>query len=360
MKVDWEKALRSRVILVIGEEHSLRRRAIEEIYQRAGLGPDDFNLETFTAGDGRGAKDWLASVSTAPFLGDHRTVVVRHLLRAESPKDAGLASGHFAGLPETARLVLIADDEGGDDRKRERMARLASAWDKFVSDEKGHVIRCSVDAKQLGSLLVAEAKDRGKTLSPAAASLLAEYAGGSFSRGAEEIEKLAFFVGDREAIRESDVKQVVTPAREWNVFSMIDAAVAGNTGAALRQLHLLLETTGKPDEAIPQRILPLLSRQFRLIWQARLCVEQGASPTSAPESVRALFPSRPNLAKETYAQSRAMGAARRLSLEQLRACLQAVADADARLKGLLTGFSATETLERLLLDIVDIVRPQAA
>lgn len=360
MKVDWEKALRSKTLLIFGEEDALRRKALAELCARAELGPDDFNLETFTAGDGRSPKDWLASVSTAPFLGDRRTVVVRHLLRVDTPKEAGLASGALAGLPESARLVLVGDDEGGDDRRRERMARIAAAWEKFVTDEKGLVIRCTVDPKQTAALLVAEAKLYGKPLSAGAATLLAEYVGGSYSRGMEELEKLAFFVGEKESIREADVRQVVTPSREWNVFSMIDAAVAGNTGAALRQLHLLLEGTGRPDEAIPQRILPLLSRQFRLIWQARLCVEEGTNPTNAPESVRALFPSRPNLAKETYAQGRAMTAARRLSLDQIRLCMQALADADARMKGALTGFKATETLERLLLQIVDTVQPRAA
>lgn len=360
MKVDWDKALAARALVISGDEHALKRRALSELSARAGLGPDDFDSETFTAGDGRSGVDWLGSVSTTPFLGERRTVLVRNLLRADAPAECGLGVGSLKNLPPTARLVLVADDEGGDDRKRERLAKIATAWETFVTKEGGVVLRFTIEPKQVPTLLAAEAKGLGKSLSTPAATLLGEYVGGNFSRGMEEIEKLAFFVGDRETIKEADIKHVVTPSREWNVFTMIDAAVAGNTGAALRQLHLLLEGSGKPDEAAPQRILPLLSRQFRLVWQARLCVEQGANPANAPESVRALFPSRPNLAKEPYAQNRAMAAARRLSLPQIQACMQALADADARLKGALTGFSATETLERLLLQIVDIVQPRVA
>ncbi len=66
--------------------------------------------------------------------------------------------------------------------------------------------------------------------------------GGSLSRSIEELEKLAIYVGESDSIREEDVKVVVVPSREWNVFKLCDAIVRDNAGEAMRQLRILVES----------------------------------------------------------------------------------------------------------------------
>lgn len=363
------RAALSRVVLLSGEEEALRRRALTEILTIA-TETDDFDLQTFEADDGP-VGDWIASAGTAPFLSERRTVVVRHLLRVDpsNPRASGQGAEPPAGveitkalksLPDSALLILVADEEHGDENRQRKMATIRRAWEKIVAEAGGVVADFATNVKQIRDAIRQEADRLGKRISDASAESLAEMTGSSFSRAIEELEKLAVYVGAETNIREADIRAVVVPSREWNVYKLIEAVVDGAVPEALRQLRVLVGSQTKAEDAAFSRIFPNLSRQFRLMWQARLCVESKCSPDSAPEEIRRLFPDRPNLAKEPpYRQSRLMQQARRVDFNALSQCLNAVSDADAKLKGLLNSFSAIETLEQMVLEMVEVVSARA-
>lgn len=360
MPDDIAKAVASKVVLIHGDEDALRMRALRDLSAAVGIGPEDFDSESFNA-DERQIVEWLAAASTVPFMGERRTVLIRQLLRVGDPlKEAGLKAGVFKSLPDTARLILVADEEPGGEDKARRLKSISEAWAKLVKAEGGSVLDCNFDPRRITETLRSEAQRVGKTLTAQGANLLAEYVGGNLSVAIAELEKLALYTGERSQIKEQDILDVVSASREWKVFQMIDAAVAGNTAVALRELRVLLGGSRRADEAAQRNILPLLSRQFRLLWQARVCIEANVQPTSAPDSVASMLLKKPNLATENFARDRAMAGARKMTLSQIHACLQALCDADARLKGALPGYSANETLERLVLGIVDIVQGRAA
>ena len=299
---------------------------------------------------------WLAAAGTFPFLSERRTVVVRHLLRAGTAEDAhsDLASA-LKALPETALLVLVADEESGDERKN---ARIRATWDKVVRGAKGYVEEFKVNPKSLRASLKAEVLKSGKTVSDRSIDVLLEMTGESSSRAVEELEKVLLYTGDGDAVTEANIQAVVMPSREWNVYKMVDAALAGEVGRSMHQLRVLVGSNAKAEGAAFQFLLPTLARQLRLVWQARLCVEAGVSPGTAPEAITARFPSNPNLQKmQPWSQDQSLRLARKLTLPQIAAAFRATSDADARLKGLLSGFSSMETLERMLLEITEAVTP---
>lgn len=340
-------------MLLSGTEDGLRIRGLHALL-RAAEPEDSLELEQFEGGQ-RSADEWLAAAGTAPFLSERRAVVVRHLLRAGTAEDA-LPEPHarLAGLPPTSLLVLVADEEGGDDRKN---ARLRATWEKAVRAAKGYVEDFKVNPKSLRALLKKQVEARGKTISDRAVDTLLEMTGDSSSRALEELDKAILFAGEEDAVREADIQAVAIPSREWNVYKMVDAALAGRIGPAMHQLRVLVGSQAKAETAAFQFVLPTLSRQLRLAWQARLCVEAGTSPSNAPPPVASLFPTQPNLAKMApWSQDQAMGLGRRLTFDQLRAMMQVVSDADARLKGLLPGFSSMETLERMLLELASTAK----
>jgi DNA polymerase-3 subunit delta len=350
MKWDVDKALKKPVILLTGEEGSFRRKALKEILAAA-AGGDDFDLETFVA-DSSSLADWLASAGTAPFLSPRRTAVVRNVLRSEAPKDLK----PFA-LPDTALLVLVGDDESGDFDKQKRIDNNRKNWEKAVAAAGGEVLNFTVDSKDLVGALETEATNLGKKLNPKAAETLREMTGGNFSRALEELEKLALYTGSEPQIRESDVRTVVLPSPEWNVYKIVDAITRGDGGEALRQLKTLVGNNTKVEDPAFRVIFPTLSSQLRLLWQARLCIDAGTTPSNAPAEILACFPDRPNLAKEQdWRQKRAMQTARAIDLEALAKIFMAIADADARLKGLLPSFNSLDSLERMITDMVHAVK----
>jgi DNA polymerase III delta subunit len=342
------KLLSHRVILITGNEDVLRREALASLIKETGVLPDDFDLETFTA-DASSPLDWVASVGTSPFLAERRIAVVRHVLRCDLDKAKKV---DFSKLPESSLLILVADEEGGSEDRERKMQSNRTAWQKIVRESGGFVVTCDTDSKTLQPLVKKRAAEMGKTISDRAVQVLVEMTGESLSRALDELEKLVLFVGAQDQISESEVRRVVVPSRDWSVYKMVDGIFSGDVGVALRQLRTLIGSVKDADGAAYGRILPTVSRQLRLMWQGRLCVEAKCGPGNAPESIRAMFPDRANLAAEYPSrQTAVMNLARKISFERLNRCFGILADTDARLKGALDAFTPLETLERMILEM---------
>jgi len=339
--------------MLSGEEDALRIRALQELTTAATL-EDDFDLQMMDGGDS-GPVQWSASAGTAPFLSSRRTVVIRHLLRCDEIETTG-----WSDLPETALLILVADDEGGDESKQARLGTLRGKWEKAVKGAGGYIEEFKTDPKQLLESIRQEASRLNKKMSPKAAETLAEMCGGSLSRALDELEKLALFVGANDLISEMDVRNVAMPSRDWNVFRMVDAAITGDAAEALRELRILVGSSTKAEEAAFSRIMPTLHRQLRLIWQARILVEARADIDNVPDSLARQLPDNPSLLKQQpFVRGKAMRAAKSATFDQLSECLALVGEADARLKGMLPSYTGMETLEQMLLKMIEALRPTA-
>jgi DNA polymerase-3 subunit delta len=299
--------------------------------------------------------DWLASCGTSPFLGDRRIAVVRHIYRFDHDK---LKTINLGKLPPTALLILIADEEVGSDDKIQRLKTTGrKAWEKAVSSAGGFIQAFDPDPAAAKEEIKKALLASEKTMTERATDALVDMTGGNLSRALDELEKLILFVGTQPQITEKDIWTVVVPSREWNVYKMVDSVVAGAVPEALRQLRNLLGSSTKTEEAAFSRILPSVSRQLRLLWQARLCIEAKCGPTNAPPHIRAQFPDKPNLASEaSYRQNSILQAARTTSLPQIQRCFSILSDTDSRMKGALDSFSSIDTLERMVLEMSESLR----
>ncbi|MFQ3669746.1 MAG: DNA polymerase III subunit delta [Fimbriimonadaceae bacterium] len=336
-----------------GTEPGLRLEALQDLVRF--LGPDGDQVETKTAGDSD-MSAWVAAVSTAPFLTDRRALVVRQALRA-NPSDFPGGADTLARLPEWALMVLVADEEvARDDSQVRAHESRRKAWETLVKKAGGFVFAPSPDAKSYRQVLKARAQDAGVKISDRAIDSLLEMCGASLSRAMEELDKLVLYVGDAAEIREADVAAVVLPSREWNVYRMVDAVVAGNASEALGQLRILVGTATKAEDAAFSRIFPNLTKSFRLLWQARVILDAKATLEHVPAAVQACLPEKPNLLSEPdWRQRRTLQSARSLSLEQIAQCLKELSDADARMKGMLPAFDAMDSLEQMVLRMVAAV-----
>ncbi len=352
MRFPAEAAAAGRLVLLGKGEEALRQQAFHELIKAAGIEKDDFDLSTFI-GDESSPLDWFHAAGTSPFLSERRTVVVRQVLRFDIEK---LGKTDFSQLPEFSRLILVADEENGDDDKQRRLQTAAGKWVKIVESAGGQHYSFESDPKAAKEELKLEVARMGKTMSDQALSNLVEMTGGSFSRGVGELAKLELYVGDQKQIRDSDVRDVVMPSREWNVFKMVDSVFQGNVPEALRQLRILTGSVNKAEDAAFSRILPTIGRHLRLLWQARACVEANVTVPSAVVGGVKVLPSKNSLSKEQpYRIAPVMATAKKLTFKQLELCFGILADTDARLKGSLEGFSALDSLERMLLEMSTVV-----
>ncbi|MDI9640007.1 DNA polymerase III subunit delta [Kamptonema cortianum] len=357
---DIQKSLRHRVLLLLGNDQRARLATVNEILKRCGC-DDGMDSQVFIADEATVA-DWTAAASTIPFLAEKRVIVVRNLARVnpsktwpEKPSKDHVAAKEFLSIPETGLIVLVADDESGDEPKQRVFSSNVKVWQTLVQFANGGVLTFNLPDSDTPKFVTDLVKKSGKQVSKQAAVMLAEMVSGKADAARDEVEKLLLYVGDREEIQLADIKDVVTPTLQYNIWQLIDAVVAGNSRTAIAQLrHMLGSRKDVADEGI-RSILPMMARQFRFVWQARGYVASGAQPSRSFPDIEGMLPSERSILKEKdWSQNRAMRQATRLTYDHLLACMNALVDADAKLKGQRPAFTAMDTLEQMVLEMCSI------
>jgi DNA polymerase-3 subunit delta len=205
---------------------------------------------------------------TAPFLCSHRLVIVQGLLgrfdakqsRSRSRKGKsgnGLQEwegfdSYIEQMPETTVLVLIDEEVKGNNPLLKQISSLAEV-------RTFPLLR----GKDLKAWIRQRVKEEDGDITPKAVNLLAELIGGDLWAADGEIQKLLLYSHGR-PVSEDDVRQLVSCVQEANIFALVDAVAEGRTELAQRILHRLY------DEGVaPIYILTMITRQFRLIAQAR-------------------------------------------------------------------------------------------
>ena len=125
--------------------------------------------------------------------------------------------------------------------------------------------------RELVRWVVGHAEKLGLDLPEDVARGLAERCSGDKMRLMSETEKLALYVGERQATDEN-VEALCPPDVQSNIFAFVDALAAGDRGKALKLLEDLVGT-GEP----PLRVTHMVRRQFRLVALARTRFQRGAS-----------------------------------------------------------------------------------
>ncbi len=206
----------------------------------------------------------------APFLATCRLVIVEGLLKRFEPKWGKQRSSKRANsktrdglerweglvpyieqMPQTTILMLV----DGEIKSNNSLLKKVSSVAKIQTFPP-------LRSSNLTAWIRRKIVEEDGSITPQAVSLLAELVGGNLWVMNNEIQKLVLYAGGGQ-VTEDDVRQVVSSARETNIFTLVDAVVEGRAGVAQRMLHRLLQE-GMP----PGQILAMITRQFRLIAQA--------------------------------------------------------------------------------------------
>lgn len=217
--------------LLFGEDGSLAREFLREL--RAALSPPDspgVTLERFDL-DETPWRDILDVARTMPFLfAPWRLLVVE--IDGEEHEDltkveARMLGEYFAAPTDRTLVIVIAAGK----------VRKTSALYKTFSALPGSAVLIketeALTGKNLGAWLDERLAVLGKRAGSDVQDRLLETAGGDLAGLANELEKLATYVGDKKTIDIADVDALASGAKEFKFWALSDALEKGDLAAAL-------------------------------------------------------------------------------------------------------------------------------
>lgn len=294
--------------LFFGEEEFLMERAMRRLEAALTDEFGDAPLKSFYTAPEITLEDFLAQARNSPLWASGQLLVLRRI-DAYPERDLKALAAYLDHPAPRSLLVLV-----GQGLKARDLAKHP-VWSRLQRDEAALGF-FRLREEELCQWLAREAKGLGKTLTLAAAQRLVEVVGDNLAELTQELGKLALFAGEEATLTPSQVTQLASHSRTFNIFALVEAL--GQAGAAKRLAALdhLLDL----GEA-PAKILNMLARQVRLLIRYK-----EAGPQTPPAELAASLNLPPGLVKKLGQQ------AKHFSLPSLRTHLALLHQADLHLK----------------------------
>jgi len=308
----------STCFIYYGVEEFLRARAIAEL--RRQLGEPSLGSMNTAMLDGRKLTlpELKDAVEALPFLVEKRLVVVTGLLVRLAGKngkptkaDQQFMTGLLAYLPDTSPSTWLVFDEEAIGEAHPVLQYAREHPDKVHAQMFGRLGEAA-----LRSWLAKRAQERGGVLAADALDALATAGDVELRLLEQEIEKLVTYAGGR-PVTGSDVKKLVHAARSVDVFAMVDALGQRNGRRAIEQFHSLVDD-GEP----PVRLLGMITRQFRMIMQAKDLSERRAPAADVMRT----------LAVQKFLADKMLTQSRKFQMAQLETIYRRLLETDLNIK----------------------------
>ena len=333
----------ARVYLIYGEEKMLVRRQAERLMDHFAQPFPDFNLQKFPAE--ATADEVHTAVEALPFMSERKCVAVADLdFTALSAAEAAKFREIVESVPETTVLLFWYPTLEFETKK-------AGKWKTFLSKtgKIAELLELSHKTQaELEKYLCAGAAKRGCKLDRREAAQVIRYAGNDLQVLQNELEKLCAFSLETSdgTITAAMVEKLTTRNMETTVFLLSNAIVSGQFEKAFGLLDLLFYQNEEPTA-----IVSVLASSFVDLYRVRAAV-QGGKPSSYPATYDAGYKGR------EFRLRNAERDVRGLSTETLRACLNALLEADVALKSSRTNNRVL--VEELLAKLLLITKKQSA
>jgi DNA polymerase-3 subunit delta len=285
--------------LLHGNDEFTCREHLKELRQQ---GDFAYNQDRYAGGEVSLAT-LTATCNTFPFLSEQRLVILDGLPKKRRGEDSSSASAGaenaetgpkgrkkksskggsetragfekglaeaIPGLPDTTILIVLVDEE-----------LPASSPLLKAAEAHGKVLRSTLPTgAALESWIKKRAQSCGVKISGEAAKLLADFIGNQLRLLANELDKLATYVGQGNTIEVSHVRLLSAEVQASRIFDLTDALAQRNRTLALNLLHDLLS-----DGTHPLAMLPTITSQVRNLL---LVKEMAGSGLRAPQIASAL------------------------------------------------------------------------
>ena len=298
--------------VLVGDEPLAHRECLDAIRQAARLqGFDERNSLLVER-----AFNWQ---QIAPYGASISLFASRRLLEINVPSgkpgvEGGKALQALASQPlsDTTALIILP--------KLEREAKN-SAWFSALEKQAVVINLEEVPASQLPKWIGARLAQQGQQASPATLEFLAHQVEGNLLAANQEVQKLGLLHPAGE-LSDDAVRQAVLNVSRYDAFQLGEAVLAGDSARTVRILQGL-QDEGENAVAVMNPLMWVL-RPLLGIKQAEL---RGENVMQAMTSAR-IYGERQALVKRALS---------RLSLRQLEAALQKLADIDKTAKGVMQG-----------------------
>jgi DNA polymerase III subunit delta len=253
--------------VIVGEERYLRRAFVDALKSIVLQGAiPGLNEDEWTASEVDPLRV-LAVARTVPMLATRRWICVTEIERWESKKDDTLtAFERYSATPIPSTVLVLCADK-------------LNARHKLLTHAKkhGYYLACEpLDKRMLPSWLAQQAKQRGCSLDPEAASLIAEVVGPDLSVLSDLMERLCLFLGGSGTVTEETVGTLIPVVRPSTVWELLEAVAERNITRALASLAKVYDPS---DRGL--RLVSLLLWSTRQLVGFEAARSTGQSPAEA-------------------------------------------------------------------------------
>ena len=253
------------VYILTGNQTYLIDRAIERLKEAVLTSSADFNLSIFE-GESASPEEIIETAKTYPMLSERRLVITKNAEKLPS-EEIKLIEDYISFPSPTCCFVLIF---GKDNKKL-----------KTLRNKKEVVfVNFTIDAKELFEWIKSDAKKLKKEITQEATQALVSLLGEDLQNIHSELEKLVLFIGNKKTIDLEDVETLTAKLPLEKVFELVNRVAEKDKKGALA-VAIELEPISKE----PLMVLGLITRQLRLIWQAKELIDRKSSSSEISDKL---------------------------------------------------------------------------
>lgn len=276
--------------------------------------------------------DWnelLSSSASMSLFGDRKLIELR--LPSAKPGDKGSKAlvRYTENLNPDHVLLIVAG--------KVEPASKKSKWFTALDRVGGTVLVWPIDERQLPHWLTGRLKQRGLSIEPDALSMICDRVEGNMLAAVQELDKLSL-VAENNTIDLALVSNSVSDNARYNLFSTIDAALAGRGSEAIRMMEGL-----RAEGTAPQLALWAVHRELSLLQRCREMVDSGQRVDAAMNANR-VWKNRQRLISQVV---------NRCDQQALGQLMSLAVTADHTIKGMRRG-DPWQALTDVLLELADI------
>ncbi|MBP9733729.1 MAG: DNA polymerase III subunit delta [Candidatus Omnitrophica bacterium] len=317
------------VTLLLGSEATLRDRFLEPLRSSLFKDPGSASLNEHRWDASRDElSDILTHAQTAPFLSDHRLIVIDYVDKVKAPDQKSLIKCIRENSGRTVWVIMT----------EERAAK--TAWLKSLA-ALGKTVDCATPYREgdIKGWIVKRFRESGKSCDPGTADVMMNRVGKSMTLLDLAVERLTIYCADAPAVTMKDAEALLGRSAEENAFEIVHSMKTRGAGAAIKMVRGL-----KAEGSYVQEILSPIAYQFEQLLRVKNCLATGLGAGDVAEKF---------FYRNSYRANQAVDLARRLSAGRLRKDLESLIECEEKIKR--GELDETEAIERCVLSLGDLV-----